>query len=73
VIPPFTVFGPDADCRTPAPLFGNDAASLWISKYRTEFTASYQINPEKAKAAQRRWLNYQGVEKQASGRQPRQI
>jgi hypothetical protein len=42
-----------------------------ISGYRTEFTASYQINLEKANAAQRRWVNEQGVEKQAPGRQPR--
>jgi hypothetical protein len=41
----------------PAPPFVNDAAGLGISRYRTEFTASYQINPEKAKATQRRWLS----------------
>jgi hypothetical protein len=57
VFPPFQVVGTDANYRTPAPPYGNDATSPGISEYRTEFTAAYQINPEKAKAAQRRWLN----------------
>jgi hypothetical protein len=50
VIPPFKVVGTDANDRTPAPPFGNDATGPGISEYSAKSTASYQIDPEKTKA-----------------------